>query len=130
MSFLHHKIEFMDPADSENKEVLGKIALFASVVVLSCLASCARMLNDNKDQPITVKVLLTYLAGGVTAGIIIALLAYRFYGPSYFLIGLSGVAGFGSVQILSMLTILVEVLARKVGRFIGVSKPPNDDEPS
>tara|TARA_B000000565_G_scaffold240848_1_gene205275 strand:+ start:11061 stop:11327 length:267 start_codon:yes stop_codon:yes gene_type:complete len=88
------------------------------------------MLNDNKDEPITVKVLLTYLAGGVTAGIIIALLAYRFYGPSYFLIGLSGVAGFGSVQILSMLTILVEVLVRKVSKIIGVSKPSDNDESS
>ena len=130
MSVLHRKIEFMDPTDSESKEVLGKVALFASVVMLSCLASCARMLNDNKDHPITVKVLLTYLAGGVTAGIIIALLAYRFYGPSYFLIGLSGVAGFGSVQILSMLTILVEVLVRKVSKIIGVSKPSDNDESS
>ena len=130
MSVLHRKIEFMDPTDSESKEVLGKVALFAYVVMLSCLATCARMLNDNKDEPITVKVLLTYLAGGVTAGIIIALLAYRFYGPSYFLIGLSGVAGFGSVQILSMLTILVEVLVRKVSKIIGVSKPSDNDESS
>ena len=130
MSVLHRKIEFMDPTDSESKEVLGKVALFASVVMLSCLASCARMLNDNKDEPITVKVLLTYLAGGVTAGIIIALLAYSFYGPSYFLIGLSGVAGFGSVQILSMLTILVEVLVRKVSKIIGVSKLSDNDESS
>ena len=127
MSVLHRKIEFMDPPDSENKEVLGKIALFASVVMLSCLASCARMLNDNKDAPITVKVLLTYLAGGVTAGVIIALMAYRFYGPSYFLIGLSGVAGFGSVQILSMLTIMVEVLARKIARFLGVKRSSTDE---
>ena len=127
MSVLQRKLEFMDPADSENKEVLGKIALFASVVVLSCLASCARMLNDNKDRPITVKVLLTYLAGGVTAGIIIALLAYRIYGPSYFLIGLSGVAGFGSVQILSMLTILVEVLIRKTARLLGISRSSTDE---
>jgi len=127
MSVLHRKLEFMDPADSENKEVLGKIALFASVVVLSCLASCARMLNDNKDAPITVKVLLTYLAGGMTAGVIIALLAYRFYGPSYFLIGLSGVAGFGAVQILSMLTIVVEVLVRKIARFLGINRSSTDE---
>jgi len=117
----------MDPADSENKEVLGKIALFASVVVLSCLASCARMLNDNKDAPITVKVLLTYLAGGMTAGVIIALLAYRIYGPSYFLIGLSGVAGFGAVQILSMLTIVVEVVVRKIARFLGINRSSTDE---
>ena len=127
MSVLHRKLEFMDPADSENKEVLGKIALFASVVVLSCLASCARMLNDNKDASITVKVLLTYLAGGMTAGVIIALLAYRFYGPSYFLIGLSGVAGFGAVQILSMLTIVVEVLVRKIARFLGINRSSTDE---
>ena len=127
MSVLHRKIEFMDPPDSENKEVLGKIALFASVVMLSCLASCARMLNDNKDAPITVKVLLTYLAGGVTAGVIIALMAYRFYGPSYFLIGLSGVAGFGAVQILSMLTIMVEVVIRKIARFLGIKRSSTDD---
>ena len=127
MSVLHRKIEFMDPPDSENKEVLGKIALFASVVMLSCLASCARMLNDNKDAPITVKVLLTYLAGGVTAGVIIALMAYRFYGPSYFLIGLSGVAGFGAVQILSMLTIMVEVVIRKIARFLGVKRSSTDE---
>ena len=127
MSVLHRKLEFMDPADSENKEVLGKIALFASVVVLSCLASCARMLNDNKDRAITVKLLLTYLAGGLTAGIIIALLAYRIYGPSYFLIGLSGVAGFGAVQILSMLTIVVEVLVRKIARFLGINRSSTDE---
>jgi len=127
MSVLHRKIEFMDPPDSENKEVLGKIALFASVVMLSCLASCARMLNDNKDAPITVKVLLTYLAGGVTAGVIIALMAYRFYGPSYFLIGLSGVAGFGAVQILSMLTIMVEVVIRKIARFLGIKRSSTDE---
>ena len=127
MSVLHRKIEFMDPPDSENKEVLGKIALFASVVMLSCLASCARMLNDNKDAPITVKVLLTYLAGGMTAGVIIALMAYRFYGPSYFLIGLSGVAGFGAVQILSMLTIMVEVVIRKIARFLGVKRSSTDE---
>ena len=127
MSVLHRKLEFMDPADSENKEVLGKIALFASVVVLSCLASCARMLNDNKDASITVKVLLTYLAGGMTAGVIIALLAYRFYGPSYFLIGLSGVAGFGAVQILSMLTIVVEVFVRKIARFLGINRSSTDE---
>ena len=127
MSVLHRKLEFMDPADSENKEVLGKIALFASVVVLSCLASCARMLNDNKDASITVKVLLTYLAGGMTAGVIIALLAYRFYGPSYFLIGLSGVAGFGAVQILSMLTIVVEVVVRKIARFLGINRSSTDE---
>ena len=127
MSVLHRKLEFMDPADSENKEVLGKIALFASVVVLSCLASCARMLNDNKDAPITVKVLLTYLAGGMTAGVIIALLAYRIYGPSYFLIGLSGVAGFGAVQILSMLTIVVEVVVRKIARFLGINRSSTDE---
>ena len=127
MSVLHRKLEFMDPADSENKEVLGKIALFASVVVLSCLASCARMLNDNKDASITVKVLLTYLAGGMTAGVIIALLGYRFYGPSYFLIGLSGVAGFGAVQILSMLTIVVEVLVRKIARFLGINRSSTDE---
>jgi hypothetical protein len=127
MSVLHHKLQFMDPPDSENKEVLGKIALFASVVMLSCLASCARMLNENKDAPITVKVLLTYLVGGMTAGVVIALLAYRFYGPSYFLIGISGVAGFGSVQILSMLTIMVEVLARKIARFMGVKRSSSDD---
>jgi hypothetical protein len=61
------------------------------------------MLGDHTEK-VTKRVVLTYLITGTTAGLILSLLTIDKYGGSFLLVGISGVAGFGSVQILSVLS--------------------------
>lgn len=83
--------------------ISGYIKYFAAIIAISSLGSVAKMLGDHTEK-VTKRVVLTYLITGTTSGLILSLLTIDKYGGSFLLVGISGVAGFGSVQILSVLS--------------------------
>jgi hypothetical protein len=93
--------------------ISGYIKYFAAVIAISSLGSVAKMLGDHTGK-ITGRVVITYLITGSTAGLILALLTVEKYGESFLLIGISGVAGFGSVQILSVLSYGLQAVIKRI----------------
>jgi len=93
--------------------ISGYIKYFAAVIAISSLGSVAKMLGDHTGK-ITGRVVVTYLITGSTAGLILALLTVEKYGGSFLLIGISGVAGFGSVQILSVLSYGLQAVIKRI----------------
>ena len=120
----------MDPPDPEHKVILGKVALFAAVVVVASMGAVSRLFKDSKDVgiKITKAMIFSYVVSGLTAGLIISLLLYNHLGPTYLLVGVSGVAGFGSVQILSFLTLLLEGVLQAFAGWLKKFFPQSKDK--
>ena len=100
-----------------NQPIWDEVTFFLSVIALSSIASISRLLSDSfddEDSKLTKVAIWTYLICGIVAGLIISLILHRSYGNSYFLVGLAGVAGFGSVQVLSTLALLLNGMLKKI----------------
>ena len=91
---------------------MSPFAYFSGVGAISALGSIAKMLGQ-EDVPITGRVMATYLVCGVTAGLIVALLTIEKEGSSMLLVGVCGVAGFGSIQIMTTLSKTLQKIIRK-----------------
>ena len=100
-----------------DKPIWEELTFFLSVVALSSIASLSRLLSDSfgeEEKRITKIAIWTYLICGFVAGLIISLILHNSYGNSYFLVGLAGVAGFGSVQVLATLALLLNGMIKRI----------------
>lgn len=103
------------PTPEGSSPLLSRLWFFVFVLAIAGLGSVAKLLNDFKDKPkIQSRVWAAYLTSGLLAGLVLALLLIDAYGPSYLLIGVAGLAGFQSVQMLTWGALLIQKFVEKV----------------
>lgn len=99
----------MELPDPEHKELLPKLWFFVISIAVTGLGAVARVLQDHKDSPrIQARIWFAYLASGALAGLVFVFILFNWFGPSYLLIGLSGLGGFKSVELLAWLAIVLK----------------------
>jgi hypothetical protein len=110
-------------ADSNTLWYLGVVAAFGG------LAALAALLGD-ADKKITSRVLFAYIISGAVAGGATVFLLYSTLGFSYTSIGVSILAGFKAVDVLSVGGNMVSIMVRKFfgGDEKDKNKPSNKDE--
>lgn len=86
------------------------------VIALAVLGGLARLFNDspNDQEPISGRDWARYITCSILAGSVVALIVYDHYGASTLLFAVSGIAGFGSVQ---LLTFMVEAVRKILEKF-------------
>jgi len=115
ISIIIKSMDIPSAPDPEVKSLMPRIAFFLSVIAIAGLGSIAKLLNDYKDVPeIQQKIWFAYLSSGLLSGLVLALILVESYGPSYFLIGLAGLAGFQSVQLLTWGALLLQSFVERV----------------
>lgn len=108
-------MEIPTEPNSEIKEVVPQLTFILSVLAIASLGSVAKLLHDYKDETeIQRSIWAAYLTSGLLAGLVLALILSHLYGSSYLLIGLAGLAGFQSVQLLTWGGLLLQRVVEKI----------------
>lgn len=120
-----NSMDLTPPDDPGVKDVMSRVTFFISVMAVAGLGSVARVLHDYQSaKKIQRRIWYAYLTSGLLAGIVIACLLVQAYGPSYLLIGLAGLAGFQSVQMMTWLALLLQSIVERVFK----NPPPPHEE--
>lgn len=105
------------PSSSWWVYVLGSLA----VIAVSILGGVGRLLHDkhakdddSEPQPITGRDWAYYITLALLAGIVIGVVVVWKYGFSILLIGVAGVAGFGSAQLLGLCVQILSNIIKKL----------------
>lgn len=104
------------PTDDPNiKQVVSPVVFVLSVLAITSLGSVAKLLNDYKDEEVIQRRLwYAYLSSGLLSGGVLSLiLAHFLHGPSYLIIGVAGLAGFQSIQLLTWGALLLQKTLEK-----------------
>lgn len=104
--------------------------ILASCFTVSSIAGLAQLLRS--DRPLTWRNIVSAVLYSGISGLIIGLLWFNYFSGSdnvYFLVGISGLAGIGSVSILDL---IMQLIAGNIGLQINVKKPElkGDDDDS
>jgi uncharacterized membrane protein len=93
--------------------VWANIYYLAVTVTLGALSALAALLGD-PDRVITRRILFSYILSGGLASLGLALLLIEKYGFSYFLIGISTFAGYKAFDVLTLLSLGVTTMVRRI----------------
>lgn len=112
----------MEKLELDPEQIVAGVALVATAL----LGGVARLLHDHRDDHtvITKRDVAYYCITALLAGIILVLAVFQFYGFSWLLFTIAGVAGFGSVQII---VLLVTLLKGEIQRRFGHDRNRKDD---
>lgn len=114
----------------EPRTTLGTVALAGAVISMALLGGVARLFHDAPDSHTHLhwRDWVRYCSASLLAGIILAAITHHYYGVSPMLFAMSGLGGFGAVQLLAFGT---EIVKRVVERIAGVDTrkdaPSKDD---
>jgi hypothetical protein len=95
---------------------LGAILIWVGAVAISSISSWARLLHDHRSTPaeaIPRRAWVYYTLVGTLAGVCLAIMVSKKYGVDPLLLVVSAAGGFGGAQIMTILAVAVEVVARK-----------------
>lgn len=107
---------------------LPQLLLGLALVATALMGGIARLLHDHRHPSaiITKRDVAYYCTISILTGIILVLAVFEFYGFSWLLFTISGVAGFGSTQIIVLLVTLLKGELRR--RIIATSIEEESDK--
>ena len=91
----------------------GTLWYLGSLASLGALGAFVRLLGD-EDKAVTVRALLAYFFSGIVAGLCVVFLFSSQLGFSWTSLGVSGLAGFGAMDLLALGARLVGGMMRRL----------------